>query len=416
MKPLASKDHRWGAAFRMIRPVLYVDLPGIIRALDDRARARHSAFADFVVAPDYEEPHSGLAALLCTFLPITPHALTWICEDHWRLLGVAQAQRRPGAHAWDLTYLAAILSATLSANGQGPAPHLDDVHMELLQYALNAAIGQSVQRFFARVQDDRVELEIFAKLGFQRYASELSYWLSTATDGLAALGADDAALVASRAQGARWWARTRRRLGLDSVEMIQPEVPLRPWYRHDAWGLLRLYDGTTPKRVQLAESLTSDELVHTRAAGGRTRHLPLLEPATAAYVNDHGVRLGGWMRLRYGRGSLPHVLSLMAHPDDPEVAPALLRAALELLAREPARPILCQVRDYETAVVSALRAAAFEHTATHALLIRHLTARALRRREMAAMEPRLVYGVKGLGTASSTLSEGEKTYYAREKR
>ena len=60
-----------------------------------------------------------------------------------------------------------------------------------------------------------------------------------------------------------------------------PDVPLRRWHRHDAWGLLRLYDACTPERVQLAERLTSEELVHTRAAGGRTWFVPLLEPTSA---------------------------------------------------------------------------------------------------------------------------------------
>jgi hypothetical protein len=38
----------------MIRPVLYVDLPGIIYALDRRARMAGRSFATFLCAPDYE--------------------------------------------------------------------------------------------------------------------------------------------------------------------------------------------------------------------------------------------------------------------------------------------------------------------------------------------------------------------------
>ncbi len=51
----ASKGHTRGLHRRMIRPVLNVDLPGIVHALDTRARARQGAFANFVVAPDIEE-------------------------------------------------------------------------------------------------------------------------------------------------------------------------------------------------------------------------------------------------------------------------------------------------------------------------------------------------------------------------
>ena len=102
----------------------------------------------------------------------------------------------------------------------------------------------------------------------------------------------------------------------------------------------------------------------------------------------------------------------MAHPDEPEVAPALLRAALETLAAGDPRPVVCQVREYEGAAVDGLRAAGFEHVATYGLLVRHLTVRALRKREAAVLEPRVVYGVKGLGNTSSHLSEGETTSYA----
>lgn len=399
----------------MIRPVLYVDLPGIIYALDQRARARHGEFANFVVAPEIEEPRSGLSALLSSLLPITPDALTWICEDRWRLLGLSQARKRPGAQAWDLTYLAA-----LSAPGGQPATiSQEEVLLELLQYSLNAAIMRGVHRFFARVEDDLPELELFSKLSFQRYASELTYCLESPAEGLARLELLEAAthnadLLEDRRLIpllTRFRAAQAQSAG---SEVIRPDVPLRRWHRHDAWGLLRLYDACTPKRVQLAESLTSDELVHTRAAGGRTWYLPLLEPTAMAFVHDRGVRLGGWMRLRLGRGAQPHMLSVMTHPDDADVAPALLRFALRILARETPRPVICEVRDYETAVVDALRAASFEHIGTHALLVRHLTTRALRRRMIPALEPHVVYGVKGLGTAQSRLSEGEKTYYARE--
>jgi hypothetical protein len=399
----------------MIRPVLNVDLPGIVHALDRRARAKQGAFANFVVAPDIEEPRSPLAALLSALLPITPNAYTWICEDHWRLLGLAQARRRPGAEAWDLAYLAAIASPS----GQSPLAAQaaqDDVLFELLQYALDAAILRGVHRFFARVEDERAELEIFAKLGFQRYARELTYWLDSSAQGMDRLGppaARESAVRTRSTQPLAVKAPKGARTQGDGSGVIRSEVPLRRWHQHDAWGLLRLYDACTPKRVQLAESLTSEEFVHTRAAGGRTWFFPLLEPPSEAFTCDRGVRLGGWLRLRHGRGSQPHMLSLMVHPDDPGVSLALLRFGLRIFACEAPRPVFAQVRDYESTVVDALRAAGFEHAGTHALLVRHLTMRALRGREVPATEARMAYGLRGLGTAPARLSKGDKTRYAR---
>ena len=139
--------------------------------------------------------------------------------------------------------------------------------------------------------------------------------------------------------------------------------------------------------------------------------VPVIEPYTRAYVVDRGVRLGGWLRLRQGRGSQPHQLWLMAHPEDAEVAGALLRFGLRQLAEAQPRPVVCQVREYEGTVVDALRAAGFEHTSTQALLVRHLVMRALR--TVPAIERRVAYGVKGLGAAQSRMDRGGKTIYAR---
>jgi hypothetical protein len=396
----------------MIRPVLYVDLPRFVHALDLRARARQGEFANFVAAPEIEEARSGLTALLGAVLPVNPNAATWICEDHWRLLGLAQARKRPGSMAWDLAYLAALTAP----GGQAPAVSQYEVLFELLQYALNAAILKGVQRFFARVEDERPEIEIFGKLGFQRYARELTYYLESPMEGVERL-ADTQQRAAMRVTGrplpllSRFQPTPPPEEGPDE---IRPGVALRRWHRHDAWGLLRLYDTCTPRRVQLAEGLTSEELVHTRAAGGRTWFVPLLEPTSAAFVHDRGMRLGGWLRLRFGRGSQPHMISLLAHPDDADVSPALLRFGLRVLALGEPRPVVCQVREYESSVVDALRVAGFEHWGSHALLVRHLTERAVREQMAPALESRVVYGVKGLGTAPSRLSEGETTYYARE--
>ncbi|HEU5437677.1 MAG TPA: hypothetical protein VFU88_00195 [Ktedonobacterales bacterium] len=371
---------RGGVPDRMIRPVPYVDLPGIVYALDRRARARAGEFATFVVAPASPEPRSALAAFLSATHIFAPTAYTWICEDRWHLLGVAQTIPRPGHEAWDLTYLAALTPS----HNQPPVAGPGDVLAELAQRALDVAITRGVQRLFARVEDDCPQIEIFGKLGFQRYARELTYALDAPQAGLAAL------------------------------EKTTP-APLRHWHPEDAWGLLRLYDAVTPHRVRIAEGMSLKELLHARAGGARTWHLPLIEPMCQAWVCDRGVRLGGWIRLRRGRGSQPHQLWLMVHPDEPETAPALVRAALEELAREAPRPIICQAREYEGAAIDGLRAAGFEHADTYALLVRHLTVRALRRREVAALETRVVYGVKGLGNTPSRLSEGETTHYATRR-
>ncbi len=344
----------------MIRPVLYVDLPGIIYAIDRRARARNSEFAHFICTPDAEEPRAPLVSLLGSLFPINPAARTWLCEDHWRILGVAQARRRAGGCAWDLTYLASL------PNRSGNGPPDDDVLLELLEYVVNAAIMHGVQRVFAKVDEESSDLELFARCSFQRYSNELTFWLP---------------------QGATDW------------EPPDP-LPLRRWHRHDQWGLLRLYSATAPHMVQVAENVDSHEYTSLRVGQQRRWQVPFWPAREEGFVYDLGVRLGGWVQIRRGRGPHPHQVALMVHPDNTDLATPLLRFALSLLGEGgDARPVYCQVREYEGAVVSALRDCGFEHVATRALLVRHLTLRAMRWRFVPALEHRVAYGVKGLGTA-----------------
>jgi hypothetical protein len=288
--------------------------------------------------------------------------------------------------AWDMRYLAAI-----SPQEDPDGALVDEVLLELLQFALDSAVMRGVQRVFASVEDDSHDLELFARAGFQRYARELRYWLqgNPAPADLDALDENECGEASGMGSG---------------------HLPLRHWHRHDDWGLLRLYDASTPRRVQVAESLNADEFIATRAAGGRMWSLPFVEPIVQTYVYDRGVRLGGWLRLRRGRGSQPHQLWLMTHPEDAGMAGPLLRFGLRQLATAQARPVLCHVREYDGAVIDALRAVGFEHTATRALLVRQLVLRAVR--TVPAIETRVAYGVKGLGAAHSRMDKGGRTIYA----
>lgn len=437
----------------MIRPILYVNLPAIVYALDRRARSRQGEFATFICAPGSAEPHGGPTAFLEALTLINPSALTWICEDRWHLHGVAQA-RHHGAAAWDLTYLAAI-----SSHAAQPASlPTDEVLLELLQYILDAAIMRNVQRVFASIEDDCPEMELFGRVGFQRYARELVYQLdgpalplahATTTPAPNSPATTSPALapvaetVASGENSALWDTPPRADQTPNTVPLARNEPgepedhkeptewlafpdragraeaedpPLRHWHRHDAWGLLRLYDAITPRRVQAAEIPTSDDFAQHRTAVGGTRPWPLVGQRLEAFVCDRGVRLGGWLRLRHGRGSQPHQIWMMVHPEDAHLAGPLLRFGLRRFAEAQPRPILCRVREYDGTTIDALRAAGFAHVGARALLVRHLTLRALRHHTVPALDSRVAYGVKGLGTAPTRYDRGDETTYATSER
>ncbi len=116
---------------------------------------------------------------------------------------------------------------------------------------------------------------------------------------------------------------------------------------------------------------------------------------------DVGVRLGAWLRTRPGHGSEAHQLSLMVHPEHADLAEPLLRFGIRKLQEESVRRIYCQVREYESFVIAALRNSGFEQTTIKVLLVRHVALLALRQRTVPALEQRVAYGVKGLGTVNS---------------
>ncbi len=351
----------------MIRPVLYVDLPGIIYSIDRRARSRQHEFANFVCWLEPEEKRLPLPPILRKIFPLNPASRTWICEDHWRILGFAQVQERPSHTMWEVSYLASMVQRNASS---------DDVLAALLEYMLEMAAGHGILRIFAKVEDEIPEQDLFQRAGFQRYARELTYVYNPV----------EAQFIAP-----------------SNVNTLQsPNIPsLRRWNRHHVWGLHQLYRSVTPQRVQMAEMLENSE-EFAKLHVGSLRQLPTpFSRGQENYVCDVGVRLGAWLRLCPSHGSAPHQLSLIVHPEHSELAEPLLCFGIRKLQEQGVRSIYCQVREYESFVIAALRNSGFEQATTRALLVRHIALLAMRQRTVPALEQRVVYGVKGLGTVNS---------------
>jgi hypothetical protein len=341
----------------MIRPVLYVDLPGIIYSMDRRARSRQHELANFVCWLEPVDNRVSLPPILRDIIPLNPTSRTWICEENWRILGFAQVRERPSRIMWDLSYLASMVHGNVAS---------DEVLMALLEYMLEIASTHGILRIFAKVEDEIPELELFQRAGFQRYARELTY--------------------------------------IYEPEGLPPGIDLpslRRWNRHHVWGLHQLYRSVTPQRVQMAELLeNSEEFAQLHV--GSLRRLPFsLSGGRENYVCDLGVRLGAWLQVYRGHGSAPHQISLIVHPEHAELAEPLLKFGVRRALEGGVRRIYCQVREYESAVIAALRSSGFEHAGTKVLLVRHLALLAMNPRTVPALEQRVVYGVRGLGTVNS---------------
>lgn len=343
----------------MIRPVLYVDLPGIIYAMDRRARSKQHEFANFVCWLEPEQNRLLVPPVLRNFFPLKPASRTWICEDHWRILGFAQVQERPLHTAWDISYLASMVHRTESS---------EDVLAALIEYMLAIAATHGILRIFVKMMDEIPEMDLFQRAGFQRYARELTYVYEPGT--------------------------------YDVGSAL--EIPsLRRWSRHHVWGLHQLYRATTPQRVQMAELLENSE-EFAKVYAGSLHPLPaLFGRSTENFVCDMGVRIGAWLRLCRGYGTAPHQLSLIVHPEHAELAEPLLHFGMRRLQEHGVRGIYCQTPEYQSFVIAALRNSGFEQSSIRVMLVRHIALLAMRQRTVPALEPRVAYGVKGLGTVNS---------------
>ncbi len=343
----------------MIRPVLYVDLPGIIYAIDRRARSRQHEYANFVCWLEPVENHLPPPPILRSILPLHPAIRTWICEDHWRILGFAQVRERPLRTAWELSYLASMVHRNVPD---------DEILAALLEYTLEMAAAHGILRIFAKVEEEIPEVELFQRAGFQRYARELTYVYDPASKPLPG----EAAIPS-----------------------------LRRWSRHHAWGLHQLYRAATPQRVLTAELLENSE-EFAKLYVGSLQPLPsLFARGSENYICDIGVRLGAWMRLDRGHGSAPHRISLIVHPEHSDLAEPLLSFGIRRLLETDVRRIYCLVREYDSFVITALRNSGFEQTSSKGLLVRHVALLATRQSTVPLLERRAVYGLKGLGTVNS---------------
>lgn len=393
----------------MIRPVLYVDLPGIIYSLDRRARSRQHEFANFVCWLEPLDNRLSLPPLLRNIFPLNPASRTWIAEDHWHMLGFAQVQERPLHTMWDISYLASMMQRIVRGQKERNVSD-DEILMGLLEYMLEMAGTHGILRIFAKVEDEIPEQELFQRAGFQRYARELTYVYDPATEGRDRLSASVSPM--------HQCAQTMKDKDADALKRSLPTTAnatnatnttsetlnlpsLRRWNRHYVWGLHQLYRSVTPQRVQMAELLENSE-EFAKLHVGSLRSLPsALSRGNENYVYDAGVRLGAWMRLSRGHGSASHQLSLIVHPEHADLAEPLIRFGIQRLQEGGVRRIYCQVREYESFVITALRDSGFEHTSTRAMLVRHIALLAMRPRTVPLLEQRVVYGVKGLGTVNS---------------
>jgi hypothetical protein len=266
---------------------------------------------------DLTQPWSPLREAWLAFL--TQQAMgqpTYVLTDMRQGDGFVQLRYRPHQAAADVIFLAP-WPGNNEKTAKAWACLLDGAGIE--------AAGRGIQRMFANLPQPGVEADLFQQLGFTFYAQEDIYRLAQHT----------------------------------ARDQDPGDTGLRSQRPEDWPAMQKLFVAITPQRVRQAEGGIDLSL-----GGENSRRYILPGPGgdeVRAALSLHSSRSAHWLRL-------------VVHPGAHEVATGLVRWALQMLAQQPARPVYCNVRQYEGGVRAALEAEGFEHHATRTLAVKHTLA------------------------------------------
>ena len=253
---------------------------------------------------------------------------TYVCDEDEmegdrRMAGFAQVRLRKESSEADVVYLA----PSLSAAGEAMT-----IWRRLLEKLCREAGEQGIQRIFARLPEDGLEVAAFQLVGFSIYTQEDIFRLAKMPPGL---------------------PRPEKKT-------IRPQQPA------DGWGLQGLYAAIAPRLVQQVENLTAEKWDATPG--------PWLRPARReGWVLEDKGKVIGYVRIRQGQTG--HWLEMLLHPQAYERADELVGQSLSLLAKYPPRPLYCCLRRYQGGLRVPLEAQGFQLFASQCVMIKHTTVR-----------------------------------------
>ena len=243
--------------------------------------------------------------------------LTYVLTDLYDGDGFVQVRFRPHQAAADVSFLAPALEAGRDAS---------NLWFRLLDGASVELAGRGIQRVFANLPESGAEADLFYQSGFTLYAGEEVFRLAQRPE-----PGDKEEITELRLQRPADWP-----------------------------SIQRLFVAVTPQRVRQAEG-------GIRIGAGMERNCQ-------HYVLPGENRGDLAAVLSICTGGQACLLRLVVHPDARDVADGLIRDALAIMDRCPAKPVFCSVRQYEGGVRPALQAAGFERYASRALMVKHTLA------------------------------------------
>jgi hypothetical protein len=260
---------------------------------------------------------------------------SFVAEVDRRPVGLAQMAPYREPTQWEVAYLAVEPSggacgATNGSEGASRSGHSPDrTAARLLGALCDAAVSLHATRLLARVAEEDGRYELFKRLGFSSAVREYSYYHALA-DASPPIAADAASLLA-------------------------PVSGLRPQRRADTMSILQLYQASTPKVVQMAESKTTRSWPPaTRGLGERLTRRPKVQ----RWVLERDARKVAWLQIEWqSRG--PHQVRLMVDDETSHLTRPLLNFALRIAGTRPRNGVVVVAREHQSHLIAALEEAEF---------------------------------------------------------
>lgn len=265
------------------------------------------------------QPHQPLLFALRCILEGSGHNRAMAVFSERGLRGMVQAQGRSGRPEQD------IISLATYGHNKAHLPSDYDIWFRLLERLVISAGHNSVQRLYASIWDQHVELrEVFRQLGFQAYIKRVILQLS----------------------GPDWDQRTTL-------------APMRLQSRQDSWAIHKLYGSITPPSVQYAEVYTPRAWILSPGHHWNQRRCRawVLGPADNLLAYLHLVS-----------GPLAHVFLVLIHPDARDSVTDVVRFGLAQL--NDTRQVYLLINEYQQELLSPAQSLGFQPIGDQTLMVK----------------------------------------------
>ena len=313
--------------------------------------------------------------------------ITLLWWNGFRLGGLASARTRAGRRVWEIDHLylpTPDLGPQTNHNGRHASS--EATSLEILEQLSQLAGWQSAERIFLRLPWDSPVIPLARRTGF--FPSFQETLLEGMGEPASKNGAGPLELeFPSILRQATWTshfgklrtgsgqAQDKREFPQDKGELPQYEQEppfvvslsnheqrvcahtLRDRLPQDDFALFQLFSATTPATARMALGLTFDQWQDAQEPTARKKQ---------EWVTESKCRITGWLSLSSSHGVWQG--RIMAHPDHPQVLPAMVNLALS-----HAGPQRWLVPDYQKAVQDQLLEHNFREVARYTMLIKTVT-------------------------------------------